>query len=97
MLALQALSTVAAELGDITFKREGSGTEDVAPAVFPHWVHRMQFTCYVCHDAIFKMKAGANPITMADISAGKWCGTCHDGKTAFAAASFSTCTRCHRE
>ena len=85
-----------AELGDIVFERKDAGTQDVPPAVFPHFVHRMQFRCYVCHDDIVVMKAGANAITMDAIQAGKFCGVCHDGKTAFQ-ATFEACPRCHRQ
>lgn len=85
-----------AEVGDIPFTRKVPGTEDFPPAVFPHWFHRMQFKCYVCHEEIFKMKAGANPVTMEAISQGKYCGACHNGKTAFA-PMFEHCSRCHRK
>ena len=84
------------EVGDIVFKRATPGSEDVAAAVFPHWVHRIQYKCYACHDALFKMAAGADAISMDAINDGKSCGTCHNGKKAFA-PTFSTCTRCHRE
>ena len=102
VVALVALVTVLpfpnveAEVGDIAFTRKGTGTEDIPPAIFPHWMHRLQFKCYACHDAITVMKAGANPITMEAIQQGKYCGTCHDGKTAFQ-ATFDTCPRCHRQ
>jgi c(7)-type cytochrome triheme protein len=89
------LNLAQAEPGDITFERKTPGTADIPPAVFAHSVHRMRFTCYVCHDAIYKMKAGANSITMDAIQAGKVCGACHNGKIAFQ-ATFDTCTRCHR-
>jgi len=91
-----AVAKVEAETGDIVFTRKGTGAEDIPPAMFPHWVHRMQFKCYACHDAIFVMKAGANPITMEAIQQGKYCGVCHNGKTAFQ-ATFETCVRCHRK
>lgn len=84
-----------AELGDIPFVRKTPGTDDVPPAVFPHFVHRMQFKCYVCHDDIVVMKAGANRITMDAIEEGKFCGVCHNGKTAFQ-STFEACPRCHR-
>ena len=90
------LWSVPAEVGDIAFTRKEAGSEDVAPATFPHWAHRMQFRCHVCHEAIVVMKAGANPITMESIQQGKYCGVCHDGKTAFQ-ATFDTCPRCHRK
>ena len=84
-----------AEVGDILFSRKGGvGTEGSPPAVFPHFVHRIQFRCYVCHDDIFVMKAGANAIDMDAIQSGKFCGTCHNGKTAFQ-VGFDTCQRCH--
>lgn len=82
--------------GDVVFQRKGGGEKDTPPALFPHWAHRIRFKCYVCHDAIFQMKAGANPVTMDAIMDGKSCGICHDGKTAFA-VDFDTCSRCHRE
>ncbi len=90
-----ATSALAVE-GDIVFTRkpgEGVGTP---PAVFPHWVHRIRYKCYACHPSIVEMKAGANPITMDAITAGKFCGVCHDGKIAWG-VSFETCNRCHVE
>jgi c(7)-type cytochrome triheme protein len=40
--------------------------------------------CDACHPAVFKMKKGGDVITMADINAGKFCGTCHkEGGKAF--------------
>jgi c(7)-type cytochrome triheme protein len=82
--------------GDIVFQRKGAADKDTPPAQFPHWAHRIRFKCYVCHEAIFQMKAGANPVSMDAILEGKFCGACHDGKTAFA-VGFDTCQRCHRE
>ncbi len=85
-----------AVLGDITFQRQAEGAGlDTPAAVFPHWFHRVRYKCYVCHSTIFKMKAGANVINMQDIMAGKSCGICHNGETAWA-VSFDTCARCHR-
>ncbi len=85
-------------LGDITIPRvnkNAEGSDFMPPARFPHWIHRTQFRCYVCHDAIFQMKAGADHITMDDVRDGRFCGHCHNGKTAFA-VGFDTCERCHR-
>ena len=95
LVALPAGGMCEGDLGDIPFARKVSGSDDIAPAIFPHWLHRMQYTCYACHDEPFKMKAGANAITMDAINNGKMCGACHDGKTAFA-PTFVTCGRCHR-
>lgn len=93
---LAAASTLHAELGDITLKRQTSGMGDIPPAIFPHWIHRMQFKCPACHDALFAMKAGSSKIKMSDIQAGKACGACHNGKKAFA-STFAACSRCHRK
>lgn len=79
--------------GDIAFLREPKG-EEVPPATFPHWFHRIRFRCAACHPGIFQMKAGANPITMDAMREGKFCATCHDGKIAWQVA-FDTCVRCH--
>ncbi len=96
LVAVFAVASAEAEIGDIAFARKGTGTEDIPPAIFPHWAHRLQYKCHVCHDAITVMKAGANPITMEAIQQGKYCGVCHNGKTAFQ-ATFETCVRCHRQ
>lgn len=50
--------------------------------------------CNDCHTAIFPMKKGATKITMADINAGKSCGTCHNGEKAFKATE---CAKCHKK
>lgn len=86
----------AAVLGDIGFQRKEGLAGEIPPALFPHWLHRIRYKCYVCHDAIFQMKVGANPVTMDAIRNGKFCGTCHNGEIAFAVA-FETCSRCHRK
>lgn len=86
----------AEEYGDVTFERKAAGMDDVPPAVFPHWVHRMQFKCPACHDALFKMKAGTSAIVMDEIQEGRWCGACHNGKDAFV-SNLDTCLRCHRK
>jgi c(7)-type cytochrome triheme protein len=77
-------------LGDVVYSRRG-GTDQLAPAYFPHWVHRIEYKCYVCHDDLFPMRRGANP-TMAAMAQRESCGTCHNGKVAF---GVDTCHRCH--
>lgn len=97
ILLVQYKATAEGEYGDIVFSRKTAGADEIPPAVFPHWVHRINFKCYVCHDAIFQMKAGANgPITMDAIQEGKFCGVCHNGKIAFP-VGFDTCDRCHHQ
>jgi c(7)-type cytochrome triheme protein len=53
--------------------------------------------CKDCHPAVFKMKKGADVITMKDMDAGKFCGTCHDGKKAFSTSDKAACVKCHKK
>ena len=48
--------------------------------------------CNDCHTKIFKMKK--SELKMADMKAGKSCGTCHDGKKAF---NVTECAKCHKK
>lgn len=77
-------------LGDIVYSRKGDAGP-LTPAYFPHWVHRIKYKCYACHDELFPMQRAANP-TMAAMAKGESCGTCHNGKIAF---GVDTCQRCH--
>ncbi|VAX06939.1 hypothetical protein MNBD_GAMMA26-1979 [hydrothermal vent metagenome] len=76
----------------VLFISKGDSMPDV---LFPHDIHSFWLQCKVCHEtkggAIFADKAGANNITMMDMSKGKWCSRCHD-KVAF---PISDCVRCH--
>lgn len=94
VLASGAASS-ADELGDVKFTRQGEASEGIAPAVFPHGVHRVVYKCAACHDDLYPMKSGSVEITMEMIQDGKSCGVCHNGIVAFP-SSFSTCVRCHR-
>jgi c(7)-type cytochrome triheme protein len=99
-LTLTASAAIGeAVFGDIEFERKVKGSDDIPPAVFPHWVHRVKFKCFVCHnDSVgFKMQAGETPnVNMDAIEEGRYCGRCHKGKPAFA-VNFETCNRCHRK
>lgn len=95
-LCVVAGAAAGEEPGDIRFERQAAGMDDVPPAVFPHWIHRMQYKCTACHEAPYPMKKGSTLVTMDEIQAGQSCGLCHDGKTAFI-SNLSTCNRCHRE
>ena len=80
------------EYGDVVLNKRAE-KEGVKPVVFPHWFHRLRFTCDVCHNENgFKMRAGSNDITMADIVDGKYCGMCHNNEIAW---SPEFCYRCH--
>lgn len=62
-------------------------------AVFPHLPHTKILACPNCHPAIFKRRAGADPITMKAIKTGQYCGRCH-GPVAFG-TSGDDCDKCH--
>jgi c(7)-type cytochrome triheme protein len=53
--------------------------------------------CNDCHTKIFKMKKGSEKITMADMNAGKNCGTCHNGEKAFKSGDPANCAKCHKK
>lgn len=96
MLALVGLTLLAApaeaEYADVVLNKL-SEKNGVRPVVFPHWFHRVRFRCKVCHSELgFKMRAGANQVTMADITNGKFCGMCHNGQIAWGA---NQCDLCH--
>ena len=97
-LTLAGGDTVYGAQGDLVFEREGGaeGSSPFPPSIFPHWVHRARYRCYVCHPAPFAMQQGANPVTMDTIKQGQYCGACHNGKAAFN-VDFQNCARCHRK
>jgi c(7)-type cytochrome triheme protein len=52
--------------------------------------------CTDCHTKIWPMKKGA-AMKMADINAGKFCGTCHNGEKAFKTSDAANCAKCHKK
>jgi len=72
----------------ITFKT------DAGEASFSHEIHLGMFKCADCHTGIFPFKAGAKHASMAEMETGKSCGTCHNGKEAFAVKG--DCAKCHK-
>jgi len=73
---------------NVIFKVE---SDEVPDAVYPHLPHTLWLDCRNCHPSIFLMRAGTNPVTMAKIFDGQFCGRCH-GIVAF---PISDCNRCH--
>ena len=61
--------------------------------IFDGTVHKAA-KCNECHPAVFKMKKGGDMMTMKDMEAGKYCGTCHNGTKAFAVKE---CAKCHKK
>ncbi len=62
-------------------------------AVFLHKRHAA-LGCAECHAREFPFSARGLKITMDEISGGKFCGRCHNGRMAF---SVEDCGRCHPE
>jgi c(7)-type cytochrome triheme protein len=65
--------------------------------VFRHTTHVAMAgnRCVGCHPAPFHMLRPSGPISHADMDAGRSCGTCHDGHTAFGVKDRSACQSCH--
>ncbi len=74
---------------------EGKGAGKV---VFDGGAHaKAGLKCADCHPALFKMKKGADTITMKDMDAGKNCGACHNGTKAFSVKDAANCGKCHKK
>ncbi len=72
---------------DIILSRSGG-----LPMVrFPHRQHTLWLDCSMCHEQLFKAKAGANNLSMLAMLQGEQCGLCH-GAVAF---PLTECNRCH--
>jgi c(7)-type cytochrome triheme protein len=81
------------EFGNVIINNN-SQTRGIAPVVFKHWLHRSKYTCRVCHvDIGFGMQANSTEITSKENRAGFYCGTCHNGDTAFAITKGEGLTR----
>lgn len=74
---------------DVTF-----ALKTVAPVTFSHSFHLQAYKCADCHTKAFPYRAVIGMATMADMAKGKSCGTCHNGKDAF--ASTGDCATCHK-
>ncbi len=93
MFASTPVHRAVAAPADIQFPARETVT-DIPPAVFPHWFHRIRFKCAVCHTKIFPMEITGPEITMDAISAGQYCGACHNSETAWS-VTFDKCPVCH--
>jgi c(7)-type cytochrome triheme protein len=72
-------------------RRDPSALPSLPPALFSHRTHG-SFGCYACHPAIFPQA----PIgfTHEEMRGGRFCGRCHQGRTAFAIEG-AGCGGCH--
>lgn len=76
-----------------------SAKKGLGPVRFSHWIHRVKYTCRVCHYELeFQMKAKSTPIVCDDgRMGGRFCVTCHNGKISFAPKDENgeNCKGCH--
>ena len=97
LIAALALLVSSAALGAafpavLRIPRRNPGAAAFPPrALFSHRTHQ-SFGCYACHPGVFPQAAVG--FTHAEMQEGKFCGRCHDGRTAFAIPG-ATCARCH--
>jgi c(7)-type cytochrome triheme protein len=76
--------------------KEHGKADPPAPGVFSHWQHD-QFLCFTCHPSLFpRARKG---FTHDEMDEGKFCGACHDGRTASpTSGARATCkTSCHAQ
>jgi c(7)-type cytochrome triheme protein len=95
--AVLALLVSSAALGAafpavLRIPRRDPGVAYPRRALFSHRSHET-FGCYACHPSIFPQQTLVG-FTHQEMSEGKFCGRCHDGRTAFAIPG-TACARCH--
>jgi c(7)-type cytochrome triheme protein len=90
---VMAVSVFAVPAGR-TVEFDGKGAGKV---VFDGKLHADKgLKCADCHQSgLFKMKKGADAITMKDSNDGKFCGSCHNGAKAFSVQVAANCAKCH--
>jgi c(7)-type cytochrome triheme protein len=76
---------------EITFIEKDAGNVN-----FSHKNHTTLYKCGECHTGIFKTARSKAKVSMKEMEAGKSCGACHDGKTAFGVATDTDCDKCHK-
>lgn len=73
---------------DFTLEAKLAGIPEI---IFSHRKHTVWNGCEMCHPDIFSVSRGAIKYSMVEISAGLYCGVCHD-KVAFPTRD---CQKCH--
>ena len=93
ILPLGAAAQVLVGGGNIRFTPKGA-----VPVLFNHEKHveANGRKCSGCHVGVFQMEKGSNRMNMSKITKGHFCGTCHNGKTAFDVEDRAQCARCHK-
>ncbi|MFZ2947950.1 MAG: cytochrome c3 family protein [Desulfuromonadaceae bacterium] len=73
---------------EITFIEKDAGNVN-----FSHKNHASLYKCGECHTQIFNTARSKTRVSMKEMEAGKSCGACHEGKTAFSVKE--KCESCH--
>jgi c(7)-type cytochrome triheme protein len=101
-LALAPPAVTAPVFPDEFIFKEGKFSP--GPVTFSHKFHYEKIgQCQACHLQIFRVRKDVAVMTFKNISAGKYCGACHNGrkeiggKVIFDAHEKRACGRCHQE
>jgi c(7)-type cytochrome triheme protein len=78
---------------DVTYR---SAEDSPGPVVFSHGTHvpLAGDPCIGCHPGLFPILRPTGTVTHAEMTAGKKCGACHDGRAA--SGIEDDCAHCHR-
>jgi c(7)-type cytochrome triheme protein len=68
--------------------------KDAGNIIFSHTNHTSLYKCGECHPMTYKTSRSKTRVSMNAMEAGKSCGSCHDGKTAFSVKE--NCASCHK-
>jgi c(7)-type cytochrome triheme protein len=91
-LALSAAAFAVPAGKTVEFDGKGAGK-----VMFDGKAHAAKgLKCADCHPGVFKMKKGAETMTMKDMEEGKFCGKCHNGTKAFDSKGADNCAKCHK-
>jgi c(7)-type cytochrome triheme protein len=78
LLVSASVLAVPAEV-QVPIVKEHGNADPPEAGVFSHWQHD-QYFCFTCHPALFpRARRG---FTHDQMDEGKFCGACHDGRTA---------------
>ncbi len=75
------------------------GAEGPGVVIFRHTTHAPLTgnNCLTCHPQLFKLVHPERKTSHDEMTAGKACGACHDGKKAFGITETENCQTCHVE
>jgi c(7)-type cytochrome triheme protein len=72
-------------------RKQAAHAPAIPAALFSHRTHGT-FGCFTCHPSVFPQAPLG--FTHGDMTEGRFCGRCHDGRVAFAVTG-AACAGCH--